>query len=129
MSQQRKGPVLEQGLLSAMRALDNQIARQMERSPADREASGVQKWEPYQLKIEQVCALMIKAFGEDDVRLDSVLIVAQAMTKSLYLISEELGEAGLGAVRSGYCRTALNAILRDAERGLQQLGAEETQLN
>jgi len=39
-----KAPPLEQGLLTAMKAIDNQIAREMQRSPAEREAPGMQKW-------------------------------------------------------------------------------------
>ncbi|MCB0322643.1 MAG: hypothetical protein KDD69_03685 [Bdellovibrionales bacterium] len=129
MSKERKLPPLEEGLLKALRALDNQIARQMERSPTERAERGVQKWEPYQSKIEEVCALLMNGIGDEELRLDGVLVAAQALTKSLYLISEELGEVGLGKLRSAYCRDAFEAIIRDAERGLRIFGDEGAALN
>lgn len=119
-----KLPPLEQGLLEAMQALDNQIARRMERSPAEREVHGVQKWEPYQTKIEEVTALVMQAFGEESVKLDSLLILTQAFVKSLYLLTEELGVEGLGELRAAYTRTALELMSRDVHYGLSQLGAE-----
>ena len=110
--------------MEAMQALDNQVARRMERSPAEREVHGVQKWEPYQSKIEEVTALVMQAFGEDSVKLDSLLILAQAFVKSLYLLTEELGVEGLGEIRAAYCRTALELIGRDTHYGLSQLGLD-----
>jgi len=129
MSKKQKAPPLENGLITAMRAIDNQIARQMERSPTERDDAGVQKWEPHQQKIEQICALVLEAFGDDEVRFDSLLVTAQAFAKSLYLVSEELGQTGLGTVRAGYAREALRSILRDAERGVDSLEDEKISLN
>ncbi len=129
MSKKQKIPPLEHGVITAMRAVDNQVARQMERSPAERDLEGVQKWAPHQQKVEQICALVLEAFGDDEVRFDSVLVTAQAFAKALYLLSEELGEVGLGSVRAGYAREALRNILRDAERGLSGLEDEKVSLN
>ena len=129
MSKQEKMPPLEGGILTALRALDNQIARAMERSPSEREEHGVQKWEPYQQKVEQCAAIVLSAFAEDEIKLDSVLVAAQAFTKSLYLLSEELGEAGLGKVRTAYVKAALEMLIRDAERGLQGFEQDGLALN
>lgn len=114
-------------LSAVLRALDNQVAREMQRSPAEREQHGVQKWEPYARRIEKICAFVLNAVGDDDCGLDAVLIMAQAMSKSLGLLVEDLGTEHLGAMRSAYCRAALAAIERDARNGLallRQDGAE-----
>jgi hypothetical protein len=112
---------LEQGLLNAMKALDNQIAREMQRSPAETDKHGVQKWEPYQKRIESVSAFVMNALGGQEVDLDSLLVLAQAMTKCLQLVVEELGQDGLGQVRSSYCQIAMENISKDAYRAGQIL--------
>ena len=129
MTKKSKLPPLEEGLLQAMRALDNQIARRMQRSPAEREEKGVQKWEPYSDKIEEVVALVLNFVGNDAVKIDSLLVLGQAMSKSLYLLVEELGEDGLGAIKSAYCRHALEMIERDASRGGAVLSSDKSQFN
>ena len=113
--------MLEEGLLTALHAIDQQIARAMERSPAEREKEGVQKWGPYTEKIEQVCSLMLSKTGEEEIHLDSLIVIAQASVKALKLITEELGPEGLGKVRSNYCQVAFEQIKRDARSGLIEL--------
>ena len=124
-----KVPPLEAGLLQAMKALDNQIARQMQRSPAEREELGVQKWEPIGERIEEVVSLVLEKLGSEEVALDGLLVLSQAMSKALYLLVEELGEEGLGELRGGYCRKACELILRDAERAMEVLVPEGSHLN
>ncbi|MBP9839069.1 MAG: hypothetical protein KBC84_10205 [Proteobacteria bacterium] len=122
MSQQKqKGSVLEQGLLSAMQAIDNQIARAMERNPAERETHGVQKWEPINNKVEQVCVFLMNALGDDEIKLDSLLVLYQSLSKSLLMVVEDLGEEGLGKMRSSYCLSALENITVDVERAKKML--------
>ncbi len=123
---ERQLPPLEQGLLTAMRALDNQIARAMQRSPSEREAHGVQKWEPIATRVENVCAFVLNSLGDEDVTLDSLLVLSQAMAKSLALVVDDLGLEGLGEIRSGYVSSALESIAEDASRTLRGLtgGAE-----
>lgn len=45
---------LEEALLSVLKSLDNQMAREMQRSPAELEALGVQKWEPMSKRVDIV---------------------------------------------------------------------------
>ncbi len=125
MTKKEKGSVepLERDLLNSLRAIDNQISREMQRNPAELAQHGVQKWEPFSKRIEKICALLLTAFGEDRCKLDSVLVMSQALTKALRIIVEDLEEDGLGNVRAAYCRAAMDAIERDARDVLQMLGA------
>ncbi len=119
-----KTPPLEEGLLMAMRALDNQIAREMQRDPAALERAGVLKWEPFTTRIERVCAFVLNSVGDDQIELDSILVLAQAMTKTLSIMIEDLESKGLGKVRSDYCLSAMENIARDANNGLTSLKPE-----
>jgi hypothetical protein len=106
---------LEAGLLQAMRAIDNQIARAMQRAPAEREVHGVQKWEPYAARVEGIAGFLLEEIGDTNVGLDSLLVCAQAFTKALQLVCDELGPEGLGDVRTAYCLDAMRHITRDAQ--------------
>ncbi len=117
-----KLPPLEEGLLRAMKALDSQIARAMSRTPSQREEHGVQKWEPYSERVERVCILVMQALGEREVELDSVIVLAQAFSKALNLLADDLGEKGLGKMRTNYVLSAAKSILTDAERISGSLG-------
>ena len=120
--EEEKLPPLESGLITAMRALDSQIDKEvLRRNPSEMEEHGVQKWEPIDKRIERVCALVLDWVGQDAVKLESVLVLSQAMTKSLKLIVEDLGEESLGKVRANYCTSALDRISRDAHAGLALL--------
>ena len=120
----KAGTPLEDGLLMALRALDNQIAREMQRTPVERQEHGVQKWEPYNKRVELLVAQILNWMGEELVDLDSVLVLAQAMSKSLHFIASDLGEEGLGDLRSSYCRAAFEAIENDVRRGMEAVRAE-----
>ena len=114
MSKQRiESEPLELGLRQALQALDNQIAREMQRSPADRETHGVLKWEPIESRIERVSAYLLSIFGEE-IQLDSLMVLAQALVKTLALVVEDCGAEGLGEVRSRYIERAAEAVIRDA---------------
>jgi hypothetical protein len=112
---------LEQGLLQAMKAIDNQVARAMQRSPAEREIHGVQKWEPYASRVEYLTAFILEELGANDVSLDSVLVLVQAFAKALHFAVDDLGPEGLGAVRSSYCLDAMEKVQRDAQVVVEQL--------
>ncbi len=105
---------LEEGLLQAMKSIDNQIARAMQRSPAEREVHGVQKWEEYESRVEYIAAFLLQEVGDTNLGLDSLLVCAQAFTKALRLVCEDLGDEGLGKLRAAYCRDAMEKIERDA---------------
>ena len=124
MSNAQKLPPLEAGLITAMRALDNQVARQMQRSPDALAVHGVQKWEPYQQRVEQLSSFLLDALANRHVQLDSLLIMAQALSKTLSLFAQDLQEEGLGKVRSLYCRAALEHLREDATRALAALRDE-----
>ncbi len=116
-------PPLENGLLTAMKAIDNQIAREMQRNPAQRDEYGVQKWEPFQRKIEQMTSFLLNCLGDTEVDLDSLLIMSQAMTKALAMAIEDLGIDGLGKIRTDYCVAAMESIERDALNALSRIGS------
>lgn len=105
---------LEEGLLQAMKSIDNQIARAMQRSPAEREVHGVQKWEAYESRVEGIAAFLLQEVGDTNVGLDAILVCAQAFAKALRLVCEDLGDEGLGKIRAAYCRDAMERIGRDA---------------
>jgi hypothetical protein len=118
----------EENMIRSMAAIDSQIAREMQRTPAKLEAHGVQKWEPYQKRTELLVATVLNALGDQEITLDSVLVLAQAMSKALLLTVEDLGAEGLGKVRSDYCRSAMQNLAHDARRALDALQVDE-QLN
>jgi len=111
-----KGRPIEEGLIRAMQALDSQIARSMSRDPAEREVHGVQKWEPITERVERICVLVMNALGDNEIDLDSVLVLSQAFPKVLALVSEDLGREGMGEVRTGYCLAAADSFEADCEK-------------
>ena len=116
---------LEDGLIQAMQALDNQIARAMQRTPAQRESEGVLKWGPYDVRIERITTTILQEIAQTTVSLDSLLVCSQAFSKALYLLITELEREGLGSVRVEYCRDALEKIRTDAERALREIAAPD----
>ncbi len=115
---------LEEGLLQAMKSIDNQIARAMQRSPAEREVHGVQKWEAYESRVEGIAAFLLQEVGDNHVGLDSLIVCAQAFTKALRLVCDDLGDEGLGSLRASYCRDAMEKIARDARFVTRELSDE-----
>ncbi len=116
---------LEEGLLQAMRAVDNQVARAMQRTPAERDVHGVQKWEPYETRVEHIAAFILNELGSETITLDAMIVLAQSFTKALRLVTHDLGGEGLGSMRAAYCLDAMEKIERDAQRVMQELGAGE----
>jgi hypothetical protein len=114
---------LEEGLLQAMKAIDNQLARAMQRTPAERDVHGVQKWEPYETRVEHLTAFILNHLGDGDVTMDSLFVLSQAFTKALRFASEDLGADGLGEMRTAYCIDTMEKIERDTGHVLQALRA------
>ena len=112
---------MEEGILRAMSAVDKQVAREMQRSPAELEVHGVQKWEPYQKRIEFISSFILNLLGDDKVQLDSLLVFSQAFAKTLALVIEDLGEEGLGKLRSDYALAATENIAKDCFKTTQVL--------
>ena len=127
MVKPQKSPALYEGLVKALRALDQQIAREMQRTPAELETHGVQKWKPLADRVEIVSALLLDAFNDRAVELDSILVMTQAFVKALYLLAEDLGLEGLGEMRRNYSVSAFRAVSDDAARALSIL--EQHQLS
>ncbi len=120
-------PKLESGLLQAMQALDNQIARAMERSPSELEVSGVQKWKPYAERVEAVSTFLLESFGGEEINLDSLLVLSQVFPKVISILSDELGREGLGELRSSYVLSVLEGLEREAGRAIRnfkEVGSE-----
>lgn len=104
------------GLIKAMHSLDQQVAREMQRSPEERAEHGVQKWAPYESRVENVSSLVLNALADSRVELDSLIILSRVFCKVLFLWMDELEEKGLGDVRGSYCRDAVEKILFDMTR-------------
>ncbi len=113
----------------AMQAIDNQIEREIgRRSPSDREEHGVQKWEPFQTRIERTASFLLNSLGDQSVQIDSLLVFSQAFAKTLNLLVADLGEEGLGELRSRYMSESLASIARDigsAQRLLKESSGPE----
>lgn len=112
---------MEEGILRAMSAIDKQVAREMQRTPAELDVHGVQKWEPYQKRIEFITSFVLNMLGDEKVQLDSLLVFAQAFAKSLALVVEDLGEEGLGKLRTEYALAATENIAKDCFKTTQLL--------
>lgn len=117
-----KLPPLEGGISQLLTAITSQIARELQRSPHEREQEGVRKWKPIEARTEIVTmkALEVVATGQAD--LDALLVSSQSFVKALMVYVEELGRDGLGQVRREYCRDALEKIQRDVRCGLEVVG-------
>ncbi len=110
-----KRPLLEESLLIALKAVDNQIKRAMERSPSEREVHGVQKWKPIEDRVESVCEIVISEYGENH-DLDSLIVFSRAFVKSLVIICEELGLESFGEIRGAYVKDAIRKIEDEIKR-------------
>ena len=126
MATSNKVTPLEENLRKVLQALDTQVQREMQRSPAQEEVHGVQKWEPYRRRIENLSSFVLNSFADQEITLDSLLILSQATAKSLQLLVDDLGSAGLGEVRRQYCIAAFEALNADAERALAALKSDRT---
>lgn len=114
--------ILEESLISAMQALDKQILRAVSsRTPEKTEKHGIQKWEPISERVEMVATLILNELGDNNLELDSLLVLSQAFSKALQLVAEDLGTDGLGELRTGYLKKAFELISDSAERGEQAL--------
>lgn len=111
-------PPLEQGLRDCLKALDNQIARELQRNPAELASQGVQKWQPIQTRVERLTAFLLSELGDASVNIESVLVLSQASTKAIRMACEDLGKDGLGKVRSAYCVSTFESVTNDSRLAL-----------
>jgi len=105
----------------ALQAIDNQIAREMQRTPAGEAQHGTLKFQPFESRIERISADLLNWLGENLIELDSLLVLAQASSKALQLVIHDLGKDGLGKVRRAYCEQACQRIRGDAERAIDAI--------
>lgn len=127
MSKQNKKPVLEESILSALKSIDNQIARAMERTPAEREVHGVQKWKPYEERVEKLCELLLSEYG-DEYQLDGLIVLVKTFVKSFSILCEELGSDAFGEIRTAYIKETLEKLESDVFRAKSSFGRDETTL-
>ena len=120
---------LEEALIRAMKQLDTQVAREMQRTPMEREDQGVRRWEPHQKRVEKITALIVNSLGDQELELDSLLILSRGLAKALQIVVEDLGEDGLGAVRSEYCLNALRDIERSCREAEREFHSGEEMAN
>jgi len=120
------GEPLFDGVHRSLRAVDSQIAREMQRTPAEREVHGVTKWSPMSKRVELLSAFFLDHIGDpalsdDAFSFEALLVMAQSTVKALSLIVQDLGEVNLGDLRSTYARDALNTMQFDVERALSEI--------
>jgi hypothetical protein len=127
MTKDQKLPLLDESLIRALELIDSQIARAMERTPEQREKAGVQKWKPLEERIERLSTLILDNFGEK-VQLDSILVMSQVMVKVLGLLCQEMGQEGLGELRSLYVQESLKILEIEIERSIAVFKDEKPML-
>ncbi len=120
----KNGDKLEDGLLTAMQALDNQIAREMQRDPQALEMHGVTKFEPIAKRVERVTSFILNTLGENNAQIDSVLVLAESFTKALELIVADLGTDGLGKMRTSLCAACANKLQNSSYKTVAMLNEE-----
>lgn len=123
--QEREISPMEEGLLRAMQAIDKQVAQELQRPTANADIHGVQKWEPYQKRIEFFSSFLLQSMEEGSIKLDSIFVMAQALAKSLSLALDDAGSAGLDKSRAEYAAASLAAIEKDCFRAGRALRSEE----
>jgi hypothetical protein len=115
---------LEEALTTAMKAIDNQVARALQRTPVEREIHGVSKWEPYESRVESTTSFLLNHLGEGEVSLDSLFVLSQAFVKALRFATEDLGQDGLGKVRTEYCIDTMEKVESDAVKTLSEIRSQ-----
>mgnify|MGYP003611139717 CR=1 FL=1 len=123
-------PKLEQGLLLAMQAIENQVARDISsRTPSESEVHGVSKTGPYLERIERISGFVLDAFADGLVGVDSIVVMSHSLCTALKLVVEELGSEGLGDVRSKDCLSTIRAISISLESVKEVLVDKTTRIN
>ena len=103
-------------LIEVLSSLEKQIARAANRKTELEVAeSGFGKENIHSDKIERITGSIITSFEDNEIGLDSVLVLTQALLKSLRFISEDLNNEDLGEVRTELINTTINAVDRDLQ--------------
>lgn len=116
---------LEAGILTALKALENQIARELQRTPSETELQGVTKWEPYSKRVEKVTGFVLDLIESKSVDLDGIFVMAQAFSKALAMVATDVGPSDLGEVRSDHMRAAGQALDHDAQTILNAINTTQ----
>lgn len=124
----KKVSPLEDGLLSMLKALDSQIARELQRTPQQREEFGVTKWEPMRKRVEIVTSTLVAELGNQSYSLEALCVLAQASAKALVLLAEDLGPDGLGEIRAAYIADTFDKITNDLRRGSKEVNRSAEEL-
>lgn len=107
---------LEAGLLMSLQAIENQISREVANRNQEQLAQhGVKRWESFDKRIENITSYLLNSLGENNVSLDSIQVLAQALVKTLAISVEDLQESGLGKLRTSYFVEATARIERDCD--------------
>ena len=118
---------LSEGLKRALQALDHQVSRDVNtRGPEEVAEKHFEKWEAIDERIERVSSEVLQWVGENEIRLDSMLIMSQALVKALSLAVMELEREGLGKTQTAYCVAAFESMTEDVRRALATLHDEAT---
>jgi hypothetical protein len=111
-------PPLESGLSSALKAVHNQIERELQRNPEQTAMYGVKKWVPMQKRVEQLTTFLIDQLQDKEITLEALLVIAQSTTKVASIVSSDVGAKGLGNIRAEYVQKSLELIERDCREGM-----------
>jgi hypothetical protein len=114
------GDIFAEALTRAMRTIGRQIAREMQRFPAEQEVHGVQKWAPIQKRVERAIGIILDEVGDQTVEIESLVVLTRAFTSAIRMIVEDLGVEGLGKVRSEYVCDAMERAQEDARRTISR---------
>lgn len=112
---------LEESLLTSLRSLDSQVARELQRTPEEETKHGVQKWEPITKRVELLSGFLLDRVGDNDINLESILILLQTLSKTLYILTDDLEVSGLGKVRSEYVTDTAKKVEYDCKRIIEML--------
>lgn len=121
MNKKSKQAPLEEGLLKALKAIDNQVLRLMQKDIKTRDEHGIKKLHIFDQKVEDISSLLLNALGDKEIDLDSVVVLSQALVKVLSFVVSDLGKDGLGKVRTENSLHALNNIERDLMNALAEI--------
>lgn len=126
-----KEPPLESSLRKALESIDHQLAREFSsRSPETYQELGVSKSEPMQERVERIASFLIQEFGNNQIQLEGVSVLAEAVVKVLNIISHDLDPQEIGRVRSALILRTLERIASDSQRAISYLSqSDEYSLN
>jgi hypothetical protein len=112
---------LEAGITEALSALNNQILREIQRSPTQREGKGLSKSEPINKRVELLTGIILNLLGEEHCSIEALIVLAESSVKALRMTCEDLETEGLGKMRSLYVADSVSKIYDDSRKVLSCL--------